>query len=359
MRIYLSPPHMEGKELEYVQQAFASNYIAPAGEFLERFEASIKAYTKASHALALCSATAGIHLALRLLGVKEGEKVAVSSFTFIASASPILYQKATPVFIDCDESWQIDLELLEEAFKKERPKAAIVAHSYGGCADMEELDFLCQKYGVHLIEDAAESLGTTFNQRHTGTFGVFGVYSFNGNKLLTTGGGGVLGGRDPKLMEQAAKLATQAKEPGYPWYEHHTYGYNYRLSNILAAIGTAQMELVEERIAQKRRIFAQYEKLLGDIATFMPEHPKSRSNRWLTTLAFHTLSPRAVHQKLARAGIESRLLWKPLHAQPPFANAPRYDKGRGQRLFERGVALPSGTTLTDEEIGQICRAIRS
>jgi UDP-N-acetylbacillosamine transaminase len=359
MRIYLSPPHQSGKEKRYLDEVLQSNFIAPVGPFLDRFEAALKEATGAPDALALSSATAGLHLSLRLLGVGEGDKVAVSNFTFIASLSPILYQNAKPILVDCDESWQIDPELLEEAFKKERPKVLILTHLYGGSADMDAVTTLCERYGVALIEDSAEALGSRFGDRALGTFGRFGVYSFNGNKILTCGGGGVLVGDDEELMHKARKLATQAKEEGYPWYEHTTYGYNYRLSNVLAAIGTAQMEVLEERVKKKRQIFGWYKELLGDIATFMPEHPKAFSNRWLTTLTFSELDPLAVHRKLLKEKIESRPLWKPMDMQPAFKDLSCYTKRQSRRLFERGLCLPSGTQLSKEEVQQICRIVRS
>ena len=356
MKIYLSPPHPSGKEFAYIQEAFASGYIAPVGPFVDRFEEAVRSFTGAPHALALCNATAGLHLALRTLGIDEGDKVAVSSFTFIASLAPILYQKATPLLIDCDASWQMDPEALERALKKERPKAVIVTHLYGQSADMAAIATLCDRYGAHLIEDAAESLGATFGSKQTGTFGIFGVYSFNGNKILSTSGGGMLVGRDAKLMQKAKFLSQQAKEPGVPWYEHTTYGYNYRLSNILAAIGVAQMEVLDERIAKKRQIFRWYQEELPDI-TFMPQLPGSRGNRWLTTALFPS-DPLAIYEALKKEGIESRPLWKPMHLQPLCEGAPFYGTGVSERLFDRGLCLPSGTQLGREEVAMICEIIR-
>ena len=350
---------MSGKELEYIQEVFESNYIAPTGAFLDRFEESIKHFTNASHALALCNATAGLHLALRVLGIGDGDKVLVSNFTFIASLAPVLYQKATPILIDCDSSWQMDLELLEEAIKKERPRAIILTHLYGGMANMQEVVALAKKYGVHLIEDAAESLGSTFDGQHSGTFGDFGVYSFNGNKLLTTGGGGVLVGKDEKLMQEARKLSAQAKEPGYPWYEHETYGYNYRLSNVLAAIGVAQMEVIQDRIAKKHQIFAWYQEELQEFGTFMPELPKVHSNRWLTTITFYDKDPLEVYEALKKERIESRPLWKPMHMQPAFKDFTLYSKRKSEELFAKGLCLPSGTQLTKEEVKEICQIIKA
>ena len=357
MRLFLSPPHMSGKELAYIQEAFESNYIAPVGEFLERFEQAVCDYTNSSYALALCNATAGLHLALRTLGVDEGDKVAVSDFTFIASVAPILYQKAKPILIDCDSSWQIDPNLLEDALKKERIKAVIVTHLYGQSAAIEEIAMLCDKYGAYLIEDAAESLGATYNSKHTGTFGIFGVYSFNGNKILTTSGGGMLVGKDEKLMQKARLLSQQAKEPGFIWYEHTTYGYNYRLSNILAAIGVAQMEVLNERIAKKRTIFSWYQEELQGFASFMPQLPKSDGNRWLTTALF-SINPMHIFHILQNHQIESRPLWKPMHMQP-FAKEFRYFGSQtSQELFTKGLCLPSGTAMSKEDVEYVCTIVK-
>ncbi|MRI59253.1 MAG: aminotransferase DegT [Epsilonproteobacteria bacterium] len=356
MRYYLSPPHQSGRELIYLQEALESNYIAPLGPFVDRFEKEIKTYV-GSNALALCSATAGLHLALRVLGIEESDKVAVSDFTFVASLNPILYQKATPVLIDCDETWQIDPNALEEALQKERPKAVIVTHIYGQSAKIDTIKELCDHYGSYLIEDAAEALGSKFLDRHTGTFGTFGVYSFNGNKLLTTGGGGVLVSSDEELLERARVLSAQAKDPKYPWYEHATYGYNYRLSNILAAIGVAQMEVIEERIAKKRQIFEWYQEELQEYATFMPQIPQSHGNRWLTTAIFD-IDPLKIYHKLQTLGIETRPLWKPMHLQPLCKGLRWYGQGIGQELFARGLCLPSGTQMEQEDVAIVAKEIK-
>ncbi len=355
MRLYLSPPHMSGKELEFVKEAFDSNFIAPAGPFLKRFEEEVSSLVEAEDALALYSATAGLHLALRVLGIDEGDKVAVSDFTFVASVAPILYQKAEPLLIGCDESWQMDPEALESALKKERPKAVILTHIYGQSADVGAIAELCERYGVFLIEDAAESLGATYQGRYTGTFGQLGVYSFNGNKLLTTGGGGVLVG-ERKLVEEARKLSTQAKEPEFPWYEHLTYGYNYRLSNVLAAIGVAQMDVLDERIEKKRQIFEWYKQRLK--AEFMPELPGSRGNRWLTTALFDR-DPLLIYEALKKEKIESRPLWKPMHRQPFCIDFSYFGQNIGDRLFERGLCLPSGTAMERKDVDMVCEVIES
>jgi Predicted pyridoxal phosphate-dependent enzyme apparently involved in regulation of cell wall biogenesis len=254
-RIFLSAPHMGGNELGYIEQVFNSNYIAPLGAFVDRFEESIKTYTGASHALATTSGTAAIHLALRVLGIGAGDDVLASTFTFIGSVNAILYQGANPVFIDSDkESWNLSPHLLEHYLLTchKKPKALILTHLYGMCADIETIAQVCRLHGIYLIEDAAESLGATFGGKHTGTFGDFGVYSFNGNKIITTSGGGMLVSANEEWIAKAKFYATQAKEP-FLHYEHEEYGYNYRMSNVLAAIGVGQMEVLEERVAKNGR----------------------------------------------------------------------------------------------------------
>ena len=365
--IYLSPPHMSGKELEYIKKVFDSNYIAPVGEFIDKFEEAIKNYTKSKAALALINGTAAIHLALRVLGIDEGDKVLASTFTFIGSISPILYQKAEPVFIDSDESWNIDPNLVEEAVKKERPKALIVTHLYGQMAKIEDLVYLSKKYGFFLIEDAAESLGAYYqckmeNEKwkikYSGTFGDFGIYSFNGNKIITTSGGGMLVSDNEEWIKKAKFLSTQAKED-FPWYEHKTYGYNYRMSNVLAAIGVAQMEVIEKRIKRRRKIFNIYKQNLKHLGEFMPEIEGSRGNRWLSIVVFNELNPIEVMQKLQKNDIESRPLWKPMHLQPVFKNAKAYISGVSENLFKKGLCLPSGSSMSDEDVRRVCEIIKS
>ena len=356
-KIFLSPPHMSGKEIEYIKDVFESNYIAPVGEYIDKFEEAIKNYTKTKNALALMNATSAIHLALRVLGVDEGDKVAVSTFTFIGGVAPILYQKAEPIFIDSDESWNMDSNLLEEALKKEKIKAVIVAHLYGQVAKIEDIKYLCKKYGAFLIEDAAESLGATLNNKHSGTFGDFGVYSFNGNKLLTTSSGGMLVSDNEEWIKKARFLSSQAKDEAL-WYEHSTYGYNYRMSNVLAAIGVAQMEVVEERIKRKREIFEIYKQNLSEYGEFMPEIQNSRGNRWLTTMIFNELDPIKVIKFLASKNIESRPLWKPMHLQPLFKDAKCYLNGISENLFKKGICLPSGTAMSDEDVLKVIEYVK-
>ncbi|MFC2588307.1 MAG: aminotransferase class V-fold PLP-dependent enzyme, partial [Campylobacter sp.] len=286
-RVFLSPPNMSGREQEYIAEVFKSNYIAPLGEYVNKFEASVKAYTGAKDALALSAGTAALHLALRVLGVAAGDVVLASSFTFMASVSPILYQGATPVFVDSDESWNLSPELLKKAIANspKKPKALVVTHLYGQAAKMREICEICEAEGIALLEDAAEALGGFYEGKALGTFGVMGALSFNGNKIITTSGGGMLIGNDEALVEKARYYSTQAREP-LLHYEHKDYGYNYRLSNVLGAIGTAQMEVLEARVAAKRKVFEIYERELCGDMDFMPELANSRGNRWLTTALF-------------------------------------------------------------------------
>lgn len=357
-RIFLSPPHMGGNELQYIQEAFASNYIAPVGSFINRLEASVQTYTGTGHAVALSSGTAAIHLALRIAGIGKGDKVAASTLTFIGSVAPILYQSAEPVLIDSDDSWNLDPDLLETAFSKEQPKALIVTHLYGQCAPIDRIEELCRAYGVVLIEDAAESIGATFADRHTGTFGDFGIYSFNGNKIITTSGGGMLVGKDSRPIEHARKLSTQAREAA-AWYEHTELGYNYRMSNILAAIGTGQMEVLPQRIEKRRRIFEWYRQALESVAQvrFMPELPNSVGNRWLTTLTLEHTDPITIINALEKENIESRPVWKPMHLQPLFSGTQSYLSGKSEQLFMHGLCLPSGTAMEHEDVARICDII--
>ncbi len=360
-RIFLSPPHMSGKEQQYIAQAFESNYIAPLGPFVNHFEKSICNYTGASYSLALSSATAGLHLALRVLGVGEGDIVLASSFTFIGSVNTILYQRATPMFVDSDKSWNISPKLLEEAINKapKKPKALIITHLYGQLAQIDEIIAICKKHNIYLIEDAAESLGGSFNGRQSGVFGDLGVYSFNGNKILSTSGGGMLVSHNEEWIKKANFLSTQAKEPSLH-YEHKEYGYNYRLSNVLSAIGVAQMEVLDKRVERKREIFDLYTKELSSIKEidFMPEIKNSRGNRWLTTITFKNSNPLKIIEALEAKNIESRPLWKPMHLQPLFANSLYIEDGTSQDLYNRGLCLPSGTAMSDEDIINICNIIK-
>lgn len=360
-RIFLSPPHMSGKEQMYIAEVFESNYIAPLGAFVNRFEESVRKYTGAKHALALSSATAGLHLALRVLGVGKGDYVLASSFTFIGSVNAILYQNAKPIFVDSDESWNISPALLKQAIKEapKKPKALIITHLYGQVCKLSEIMAICKEEGIYLIEDAAESLGASYHGRQSGTFGDMGVYSFNGNKILTTSGGGMLVSENEAWIEKAKFLSTQAKED-FLHYEHTEVGYNYRMSNVLAAIGVAQMEVLSQRVARRREICALYQKTLGDIEeiSFMPEIIGSLGNRWLTTLVLEKTNPQKLIDALERENIESRPLWKPMHLQPLFKEVLAVEDGTSQRLFETGLCLPSGSSMSDEDVYRVCACIR-
>ena len=361
-RLFLSPPHMSGKEQTYIAEAFESNYIAPIGPFVNRFEVAIKETTKAPYALATINGTAAIHLALRVLNIQEGDIVLASSFTFIGSVSPILYQNALPYFIDSDvNSWNLNPDLLLKAIKsaKKKPKALILTHLYGQMADIEHIVSICKDHSIYLIEDAAESLGATSHGKQSGTFGDFGIYSFNGNKLLTTSGGGMLVSSNKAWIKRAHFLSTQAKDDA-PYYEHTENGYNYRMSNILAAIGVAQMEVLEERVQQARHIFEWYRAELQEIEeiTFMPELSNTQGNRWLTTIIFSKSDYKAVQKALEVENIESRPLWKPMHMQPLFKEALFIENGTAQKLFETGLCLPSGTQMTQKDVKKVSNIIK-
>ena len=357
-RIFLSPPHMSGKEQEYINEVFKSNYIAPLGEYVNKFEASVANYAGAPDALALNSGTSAIHLALRVLGIGAGDVVLASTFTFMASVSPVLYQGATPVFVDSDESWNLSPELLKKAIANspKKPKALVVTHLYGQAAKMKEICEICEQENIAVVEDAAEALGGFLSGKALGTFGRLGAYSFNGNKIITTSGGGMLVG-EKELVEKARFYSTQAREP-FLHYEHKDYGYNYRLSNVLGAIGTAQMEVLEARVMKKREIFEKYKKELPELE-FMPEIANSRGNRWLTTALFKEKGAHLrVIEALAKENIESRPLWKPMHMQPVFEGALAFTDGTSEEMFERGICLPSGTATGDEEFARVVKIVK-
>ena len=349
---------MSGKEQEYINEVFKSNYIAPLGEYVNKFEASVSSYAGAPDALALNSGTSAIHLALRVLGIGAGDVVLASTFTFMASVSPILYQGATPVFIDSDESWNLSPELLKKAIANspKKPKALVVTHLYGQAAKMKEICEICEQENIAVVEDAAEALGGFYNGKALGTFGRLGAYSFNGNKIITTSGGGMLVG-EKELVEKARFYSTQAREP-FLHYEHKDYGYNYRLSNVLGAIGTAQMEVLEQRVIKKREIFEKYKKELPELG-FMPEIVNSRGNRWLTTALFKEKGAHLrVIEALAKENIESRPLWKPMHMQPVFEGALAFTDGTSEDMFARGICLPSGTAMGDEEFARVVKIVK-
>lgn len=361
-RIFLSSPHMSGNELKYIEKVFESNYIAPLGEYVNKFEDSIKNYANIENALAVTSGTAAIHLALRVLGITKDDDVLASTFTFIGSVNAILYQGANPVFIDSDEeTWNLSPKLLNKYLCEceKKPKALIVTHLYGMCADIEKIADICRLHGVYLIEDAAESLGAIFKGKHTGTFGDFGIYSFNGNKILTTSGGGMLISHNKDWIEKAKFYSTQAKEP-FIHYEHLEYGYNYRMSNVLAAIGVGQMEVIEDRVAKKREIFEWYKELLQDIeeVKLMPEIEESRGNRWLTALTFEKSDYNKIMKALEEVNVESRPLWKPMHMQPLFENSKAITDGTSENLYNKGLCLASSTTMTKDDVIMICDVIK-
>ncbi|NJL93380.1 MAG: aminotransferase class I/II-fold pyridoxal phosphate-dependent enzyme [Anaerolineae bacterium] len=368
-RIYLSPPHMSGAELSLVQQAFAENWVAPAGPHLAQFEEHFCAYTGAPYAVALVSGTAALHLALMGVGVQRGDEVMVSTLTFAGSVNPIHYLGALPVFIDSEPRfWNMDPNLLEDALKTRArrgklPRAVLPVHLYGQAADMDPIRAMCAHYGVPIIEDAAESLGSRYRGEHPGTLGTAGVFSFNGNKIITTSGGGMLVSGDQRLVEVARKLATQAREP-VPHYEHQEIGYNYRLSNILAAIGCAQLQVIEERVQRKRAIHAVYQAQLGALPglTFQEEAPYGRHTRWLTVLrvdaAQFGMDREQIRLHLEAHNIESRPVWKPMHCQPVFQDYEVVGGQVAESLFRDGLCLPSGTALTEDQLALVTGLVR-
>jgi pyridoxal phosphate-dependent aminotransferase EpsN len=371
-RIFLSPPHMSGNEQKYINEAFETNWIAPLGPNVDAFEKELAEYVGLKGAAAVSSGTAAIHLALRLLDVQQGDKVFCSSLTFIASANPILYQGAEPVFIDSEpDTWNMSplaLERAMEVAKKEGklPKAVVVVNLYGQSAKMDEILAICNHYQVPVVEDAAESLGSTYKGKKSGTFGKFGIYSFNGNKIITTSGGGMLVSDDVEALQKARFLATQARDPA-PHYQHSQVGYNYRMSNIVAGIGRAQLEVLDERVKARRSIFDRYVQALGDIegVHFMPELEGTMSNRWLTTLTIDQkalgVTPMDIINALAEENIEARPVWKPLHLQPVFNGVTYYphqkDWSVSDELFANGICLPSGSSMTVEEQNRVIDVI--
>ena len=368
-RIFLSSPHMGENEIKYVEDAFAKNYIAPLGEYVNKLEEDIKKYTGAKAAVALSAGTAALHLALKVLDVKQEDIVFCSSLTFSASANPIMYEKATPVFIDSDEeTFNMSPEALKKAFKKYSPKAVIVANLYGQSADMDEILKICDEYNVPVIEDAAESLGSTYKGKKSGTFGKLGAYSFNGNKIITTSGGGMLISNDEALIEKARFLSTQAREKERH-YEHKEVGYNYRMSNISAAIGVGQMEVLEDRVAKKRYIYEKYKEGLKEISDIcmMPMADYGKSNCWLSVMTIKETSsvkPLDVILSLENEDIESRPIWKPMHMQPVFSkydfiNKNDYGISVSEYIFNTGVCLPSDSKMTNEEIEKTINIIKS
>jgi len=364
-RILLSPPHMSGTEIDYINEAFRTNWIAPLGPNVDLFEKEIANYVGAKDAVAVNSGTAAIHLALSLLGVTNNDTVFCSTLTFVASANPILYQGAKPVFIDSEpDTWNMSPQALRLALDEARligelPKAVIIVHIYGQPAKMKELNEICKEYGVPVIEDAAESLGSTINGRATGTMGDFGVYSFNGNKIITASSGGMLISNNYEAIRKARFLASQSKDP-VPYYQHSEIGYNYRMSNILAGVGRSQLKVLEERVKARRGIFELYSTLLGTIPgiTFLKEMDNNvYSNRWLTVATIDKditgITPAELMDILEKNNIEARRVWKPLHLQPLFDMCKYYPHDKGihvaEQLFKSGICLPSGSNLSVTE----------
>jgi len=383
----------EGYEMEYIQEAFDTNWIAPLGANVNEFEKELANYVGIEHGAALVSGTAAIHLALKAAGVSEGDIVFCQSLTFSATANPIIYEKAIPVFIDSDyETWNMDPKVLEEAFHKyPEVKAVIVVHLYGLSANMDNIVKLCKYHNVTLIEDAAESLGTTYKGQHTGTFGDYGIFSFNGNKIITTSGGGMLVSKDQEKIEKARFWATQSREKERH-YEHKEIGYNYRMSNIVAGIGRGQLKVLDQRVAKKRYIFEYYKRELEGLKgiNFMPINEWNEPNCWLTCMTvglseshsertiYHPESPSShpeersdegsysypypspldIMTALEKENIESRPIWKPMHMQPVFEKYDYIGENVGQTLFENGVCLPSDTKMTDEDLDRVCRIVK-
>jgi dTDP-4-amino-4,6-dideoxygalactose transaminase len=372
-RLYLSPPHLGTLELQFVQEAFASNWVAPLGPHLDAFESEVCSLTGRGHAVALASGTAALHLALLVAGVGAGDQVWCSTLTFAGSANPIRYLSATPVFIDCDErSWNLDPELLaaaldEAARRSALPRALIVVDLYGQCADLTPIAAACARHGVVLIEDAAEAIGASYRGRSAGAFGQSAIFSFNGNKIITTSGGGMLVTDDAEVARRVRHLATQARDPA-PWYQHSEIGYNYRLSNVLAGIGRGQLRVLEERVLARRRIFARYQELLGGLPgiTFMPSTDDTaqgtRSTCWLTVIQVDETQAGGNAEELRLAlsadDIEARPVWKPMHLQPVFAACRCIGGQVAERLFARGLCLPSGSKMTAADQQRVATIIR-
>jgi dTDP-4-amino-4,6-dideoxygalactose transaminase len=367
-RIYLSPPHLSGRELELVREAIESNWVAPLGPQVDAFEQELASLARVPHALALSSGTAALHLALAVLGVGPEDEIACSSFTFAASANPIRYVGATPVFVDSHaETWTMDADLLEEALaERPRVRAVVAVDLYGQCCDYEALARICSRRGVTLIQDAAESLGARYRSAPAGGQGDLTAFSFNGNKVITTSGGGMLASRNEEWIARARKLSTQAREPA-PHYQHTELGFNYRLSNLLAAVGRGQLEVLPERVAARRRVNRCYRQLLTDVPgiSFMPEAGYGESNCWLTCIVVDPeeagTDRESIRLALEAEDVEARPVWKPMHLQPLYRDAPVYGGAVSAALFEHGLCLPSGSALSagdQERIVEILLATR-
>lgn len=368
-RIWLSPPHMGGSELKYIHEAFEGNWIAPLGPNVDTFEKELASYTGIKSAAALSSGTAAIHLALILLGVENGDEVICQSFTFSGSANPIVYQGAVPVFIDSEmDTWNMDPELLETAIKEriqkgKKPKAVIVVHLYGMPAKLNEIKSITDRFEIPLIEDSAEALGSRYYGKHVGNYGIMNILSFNGNKIITTSGGGALLSDNEEFIKQARFLSTQARDNA-PHYQHSHIGYNYRMSNVVAGVGRGQMEVIDERVVKKREIFNIYVNFLSTFEgiNFAEEQKNSFSNRWLTTITIDSKKLKNTNREDLRMAfekdnIDARPLWKPMHLQPVFKDAPAYTNSVSESLFNGGLCLPSGTGLSEEDFNRIFKVL--
>lgn len=367
-RIYLSSPTMHGDEQRFVQEAFDTNWVAPLGPNVNAFEKEMEAYTGCGHAAALSAGTAALHLAMILAGIKEGDIVFATSLTFSASVNPACYEKAVPVFIDSEaDTWNMDPQALRKAFEKyPHPAAVIAVHLYGTPAKIDEIREICREHNVPLIEDAAESLGSAYKGQMTGTFGDFGIYSFNGNKIITTSGGGMLAAKDGALIERARYLATQAREPARH-YQHTTIGYNYRMSNIVAGVGRGQLLHLEEHKARKQEIYRQYKEAFSDIEeiSMNPMNPDGDANNWLSCMLIGegcSVTPNQVMDALAEYNIESRPIWKPMHLQPVFEKCDFIQVKEGmsvsEDIFNRGLCLPSDIKNTPADMELIISIVR-
>lgn len=367
-KIWLSSPHMGGNELKYIHEAFDANWIAPLGPNVDGFEKDLQEFLgNEVQVAALSSGTAAIHLALIILGVQAGDEVICQSMTFSASANPIMYLGATPVFVDSEETtWNISPELMEQAIKDriskgKKPKAIIAVHLYGMPAQMDKIMQIARTYDIPVVEDAAEALGSTFNGRMAGTFGEISILSFNGNKIITTSGGGALVSANPEYVKKARFLATQALDPA-PHYQHSHVGHNYRMSNICAGIGRGQMEVLKQRIEQRRANYAFYQEAFAGIKEIKWLNEPSKdyfSNRWLTTVIIDSdrYTREDVRLTLAADNIDCRPLWKPMHLQPVYAGVPYFGNGTSDQLFEHGLCLPSGSNLTPEDLNRVALRI--
>ena len=363
-RIWLSSPHMsdEGYEMQFIKEAFDSNWIAPLGENVDKFEKELARKVGARHAVALSSGTAAIHMALKAAGVSEGDIVFCQSLTFAASANPIIYQNAIPVFIDSDyETWNICPNALEEAFKKyPNVKAVIVVHLYGLSADMDRIVELCKEHGAVLIEDAAESLGTLYKGKYTGTIGDYGVYSFNGNKIITTSGGGMLVSNNEERIDKVRFWSTQSRDPAR-YYQHSELGYNYRMSNIIAGIGRGQLKVLDKRIQKKKYIFEYYKRELEQLdgVKMMPINEWNEPNYWLSCLTLNgKVKPIDIIEAFEADNIESRPIWKPMHMQPFYKDCDYIGGDVSNKIFENGICLPSDTKMTDRDLERVIESIR-